>query len=84
MPSVPRIASGVVDQVAVAFPVRVGAPEECVGNVIPSQPPFRRCGNHARREPTGDSDVDLLTALDPAYKLRCVLTKFSKPDCSHA
>ena len=80
MPEVPRIADRLIDQVAVAIPLRVRPPEECVGDLIPPQPSFRRSWNQARREPTGDGDVDLLTTLDPAHQFRCVLTRFTKPD----
>lgn len=42
---------------------------ECVGDVLPPQPPFPRCRNQARGEPPRHGDVDLFAALDPSHQL---------------
>jgi len=80
---VPWTEDGLVDQVAATLPVRVRPATEGIGDVLPPLPPLRRDRDQACREPARDGDVDLLTALDPAHQIRCVLTELSKPYGSH-
>lgn len=75
--TLPRADDGLVDQVPVALPVRVGPTGEQVGDVIPPPPSFRRGRNHAGRETTCDRDLYLLSVLDVSYQLGCLLAKLS-------
>jgi len=58
-----------VDTVAIGVPLRIGGPVEDVGDVVPGAP-----GSWADRDETstgsaGDSDEDLLSALDASQQL---------------
>jgi pimeloyl-ACP methyl ester carboxylesterase len=72
-----------VEQVAIAIPIRVGMTGEHVGDLVPSLPSPRGGRDQACRETAGDRDLDLLAALDASNELGGVLTKFTQPDGCH-
>jgi len=77
MAPLPWIGDGLVDQVAVVFPARIGSACKEVGDGIPVLPTTWGCGSQSGGETTGNRDVDLLSCLDASDQIGGVLSKLS-------
>jgi hypothetical protein len=77
MNALPRVHEGLLDEIAVAIPVRVGATNEQICDLVPSLPMVRNSRHQASGQSTRDGDLDLLSALDSPNKVGGILTQFS-------
>ena len=80
----PGVRHGLVDQVAVTFPLEVGRAGKQLGDIGPALPPSRRSRHQPCGEATRNRDLDLLTILDTTNETGCILAQFTEADGGHS
>ena len=82
--ALPRIRDGLIDEVTISIPLKVGLSIEEADYVVPTLPTPWCCRNHSCGETTRDRDVDLFALFDAPNQFGGILTQLSESNTCHA